>query len=63
MTKKDASPFLKSRDDETNFCIKTNCNTIMSKFFFNKLFIIQSLVDSDRKTGNELENIINVSIR
>ena len=35
----------------------------MSKFFFNKLFIIQSLVDSDRKTGNELENIINVSIR
>ena len=59
MTKKDASPFLKSRDDETNFCIKTNCNTIMSKFFFNKLFIIQSLVDSDRKTGNELENIIN----
>lgn len=31
----------------------------MSKFIFNKLFIIQSLVDSDRKTGTELENIIN----
>lgn len=31
----------------------------MSKFFFNKLFIIQSLEDSDRKTGTELENIIN----
>ena len=31
----------------------------MSKFFFNKLFIIQSLEDSDRKTGTELENILN----
>lgn len=32
----------------------------MSKIFFNKLFIIQSLADSDRKTGTELENKINV---
>lgn len=27
----------------------------MSKFFFNKLFIIQSLSDTDRRTGEELE--------
>lgn len=39
--------------------MKQQCNTIMSKFFFNKLFIIQSLEDCDRKTGTELENIIN----
>ena len=31
----------------------------MSKFFFNKLFIIESLTDNDRKTGEELEARMN----
>lgn len=34
-------------------------NINMSKFFFNKLFIIQSLSDTDRKTGEELEARMN----
>ena len=35
----------------------------MSYFLYNKLYILQSLADSDQKTGEELEERINTFAR